>query len=644
MHAPHALRASRRIPSLLIVAAAALAACATHAAAQQPVSGRVVVESGGDMVLVKSDEAAPPGNSTVRGRAVFEETGRPVRRARVMLVLENSTPGAGVAAQGLTNARGEFEFKGVRAGRYFVAVFAPGVLTPFSFGLTTVAAVDSTPMTVGWGGLAEVKKYLDEVVVDAATDAEVTVRARRGGAISGRVTYEDGSPAVSASVSLYRKTGGKLARAQATEQADDRGVYRFTALAPGDYVVGVTELVLHGDAGMGRASAALYAGGGGALFSTYYPSATDIRAATVLSVGAGEEREGADVSIVERELHTVAGRVRSRANSKPVAGARVTVSDANAPPELAGYAAAMPDAVTDERGRFTLREIPAGDYVITVRPAADVDATELLTPQPRATPKPTPAADDEEEGDEDVGYRAPLQRYTVKEQQLKIAGADVDDLDIALESGAFVAGTILFEGGKGEPSYVNVRAVKVGESASAEDDGGTYFDGQFAIGGLSPGRYFLSVGAADEEGGEYYVKAMTCNGTDLTREPLRVEAGATLRCVRVVLAKGTGTLKGRVLTDAERKPVLAANIFAVPADAAKWQTPDGQSQVASEMSGKFEMELPPGDYLVFALPPGGSQGQTLTPDEIKAHAARALRVTVRAKLTTNAELTLRDGN
>src|ERR1051325_9139011 len=134
-----------RLPQI-VVAVVALLACLAQAAAQQPVAPERIVVDQGDMVLVKNREEAAAGNSTVRGRAVFEETGRPVRRAHVMLVLEHSTPGAGVSAQGLTNARGEFEFKDVRAGHYFVAVLAPGVLTPFSFGVTTVATVDSTPM------------------------------------------------------------------------------------------------------------------------------------------------------------------------------------------------------------------------------------------------------------------------------------------------------------------------------------------------------------------------------------------------------------------------------------------------------------------------------------------------------------------
>jgi hypothetical protein len=584
----------------------------------------------------EGEDAAKPNNSTVRGRVVFGETGRPVRRARVMLVEERTTTqGAGTTSQAVTNARGEFEFKRVRAGHYFVAVVAPGVLTPFSFAIGNLRA-EVQPVGNASG---ELKKYFDEVSVDGTSDAELNVKARRGAAISGRATYEDGAPAIGATVSLYRKVGGAFTRAGAPQQADDRGIYRFTGLPPGEYVVGVTEMVVHGDAGVGRASMMMYAGGAGALVSTFYPAATNIHAATPLAVELGEEREGTDIAVVERELHTLSGTVRSHSGSKPVAGVKLTITAADSQPGRADYTSTMPDAETDEQGRFTLREIPEGDYVINVRPTADVDATQLLAPLPK--PKPSPTADADGEGDEE-DYRAPLQRYTAKQQRVKVAGADVDNLDITINEGAFVTGTVILQGGKGEPRYVNVSATRVGGTGNENGEGSTYLQGQFALSGLSAGRYFLSVNAADEDGNDYYVKSMTYNGADLTREPLSIEEGATLHGVRIVLAADMGTLTGRVLTG-EHAPAPGARVICVPTDAMKWPTPDGQSQDFAEATGKFETDLAPGDYFVFALAPGGGR-QPLSPDEIKTRAAQAQRVTVRPAQTTTTEIILRPDN
>ncbi|MCA1629765.1 MAG: carboxypeptidase-like regulatory domain-containing protein [Acidobacteria bacterium] len=635
MIAPHSSR-PRRTPAqlahvfFLLAAVVCFSTVARHARGQEPrirVGEKIPVEA------QQSDEAeveAEPSKSTVRGRAVFEGTGRPARRARVMLLEERAAPNAGTSSTGLTNARGEFEVRRVKAGRYLVAVAAPGALTPYSF-ITPGESTSATP------DFAEARKYFDEVVVDGVGDAEVSVKARRGGAISGRVTYEDGAPAVSATVVLYRRKAGQFVRMAAAGQADDRGVYRFTSLAPGEYCVGVSEPVVHGgegtDEALAKANAVAY-GGGGSLISTFYPAATTLGASTPLRVEAGQERDGVDIAVIERELHTLSGVVRARTGNKPVAGAHVNISAKDAPPGVAGYAAVLPDAKTDEHGRWFLKEIPDGDYVITIDPSADMDATEVLTPaQPRAR-KPDRLHGVEIEVEEEPVYRAPLQRYPSKRQELKVAGQDVDNFDIVLGDGAFVTGTLSVEGGKPLPSYAGVSTVKVGGDEESKE--GMYWQGQFAVGGLSAGRHYISVTANGEEG-EYYVKSMTYNGTDLTREPLRVEDGATLRGVRIVLSSGTATLKGSVVTAGERAPAGDAHVAIVSADAAKWRLPGSQRHEFAELSGKFVLDLPPGDYLIFAFPPG--KPDSLTEDELKSYAQRAQRVSLRPGQIASVELT-----
>jgi hypothetical protein len=637
MIAPHSSRPrtpgadAKFARAFLLLALVACLPTVARAFPQQP-SARV-----GEKIAVdhpspgEPEGEAEPNRSTVRGRAVYEETGRPARRARVMLLEERAAPSTGATSTGLTNARGEFEVRRVKAGRYLVAVLAPGVLTPYSFFTPGESSSASR-------SLAEARKYFDEIVVDGVGDLEVSLKARRGAAISGRVTYEDGAPAISATVALYRRADGQFVRVPSTEQADDRGVYRFTSLAPGEYCVSVSEPVVHGgegtDEAMAKANAIAY-GAGGSLIATFYPAATTLRSSTPLRVEAGQEKDGVDITIVERELHTLSGSVRARTGNKPVAGARVNISLKDATPALPGYPLSLPDATTDEHGRWLLKEIPDGDYVIAIEPNADMDSAELLAPAQPPARAPARPHDDEIDVEDDVAYRAPLRRYTPKRQELKVAGQDVDNFDIVLGDGAFVTGAISIEGGKTPPEYASVTAFRVGEDAGADE--GSYWQGQFAVGGLSAGRYYLAVTANGDEG-EYYVKSITYNGTDLTREPLRVEDGATLRGVRVVLAAGMATLKGSVVTaTAERAPAGEAHIALVAADAAKWRLPGSQRHDFASPSGKFQIELPPGDYLVFALPPG--KPDSLTEDEIKSHAPRARRVSLKPGQTASVELT-----
>ncbi|HLM58183.1 MAG TPA: carboxypeptidase-like regulatory domain-containing protein [Pyrinomonadaceae bacterium] len=178
---------------------------------------------------------------TVYGRAVYEGSGRPVRRARVTL-LNPALEGRGHEAA--TDARGEFRFRGVRPGRYFVAVDQPGLLSP-------VSLLDFEELRTGGSyDAAEVGRYFDVFEVDGKADKEVTARARRGAAITGRVTYADGEPAPGITVHVMRRSGGQLVRIvtgmsrgalSVGVRTDDRGLYRASGLPPGEYVLAVSE-------------------------------------------------------------------------------------------------------------------------------------------------------------------------------------------------------------------------------------------------------------------------------------------------------------------------------------------------------------------------------------------------------------------
>ena len=608
-------------PHTSILAFALLFALAARAPAQSP-SVKEGAEPARPAAGGETEEAeeSVPEKSVVRGRAVFDDTGRPARRARVTLIEQRGAVGAGATRFALTDAAGQFELKGVRAGRYLVAVFAPGALLPHAF------AADDDPQPAF--DYAPLRRYFDEVVVDGLTDAQVSVRARRGGAVSGHVTYAEGDPAVSASVSLFRRKGGVLARVGAAEQADDRGVFRFTGLPPGEYFVGAAETIQHGTAG--EQETGLYVGSGGSdLVTTYYPGAAAAGGATPLRVELGQEKSDVNFALAERELRAVSGVLRSR-RGVAVPGAQVVIR----PKGTLGaspYAAALSATTTDEQGRWQLREIPDGDYQITAQAQPDVPADEVFGPAPRPPKTPREAAEDEADGE---GERPSIGRYVTKTAELKLNGRDVDDLVIELEEGARVLGTIAVEGGKAAPAYVVVTAQS---AAGGDAEAGGYWQGQFAVGGLARGEYRLGVNAGGEE--EYYVKSITLGGRDLLREPLRVEDGQIVRGVRVVLGVGSGVIKGRVVAGAGGALPPTAYVFAVPADSARWRGGADSPPTESEYGGRFSLDAPPGDYLVFALAPARA-ASALTEAEIRSLAPRAVRVTLRAGQTVTVEIVL----
>ena len=634
---PRAARLKRAAFALTILCLSL--ACAAGVAAQgAKKGGRGVAEPAAGE---GEGEKGPPSNSVVRGRAVYEETGRPVRRARVQLYSEAGAMHGG-GASALTGAAGEFEFKGVAAGRYLIAVIVTGALTPANF--TPYASYGSGPVD-----FQKARQHFQEINVDGVGEVEVSLRARRGAAVSGRVTYENGDPAVGVAVTVTAKADEKSPPSWAagrerhvTEEADDRGVYRFTGLPPGEYVVSVSEPVAHGDnprIDIGPVS-------GGALFETFYPSTTKRGEAVAVSAGAGEEKAGIDIVVVERGSHKLSGTVVARKGGAPVANARVTVLAKDSPLANSPYASYLehnPDTTTDEAGRFSLREIPDGEYVIHVSPAPDVSAAEVFGPAP-ARRKKTQAVEDGVAPDGGLGeeYRPPLQRYAAKMHEVKMAGRDLEGVSIELGGGGRITGTITLEGGKEFPGHMPIFAVTLdasGAEARHYKAAVTWRD-QFAAGGVMPGKAYLYTYVSDRDEG-YYVKSIMADGKDLTREFLQIEEGAEIRGVRIVVAEGVGKLEGRVAAAGrDKSPAGGAELMLVAADSARWAHPGSRLYGRSKWDGTFEMSAPPGDYFVFLLPEKDTN-RTLTEADIRAHtAADAKRVTLRAKQTAKIELTV----
>src|SRR5215212_6286054 len=117
------------------------------------------------------------------------------------------------------------------------------------------------------------------------------------------------------------------------------------------------------------------------LLMTFYPSASSVKEAGVVEVAAGDERADVDITIPERELRTVNGVVRARSGGQPILRARVSITRRDDPLAPRGPMAALFNAyesgpnitTTDEEGRWQLREIPDGAYVIGVRPPEEYE-------------------------------------------------------------------------------------------------------------------------------------------------------------------------------------------------------------------------------------------------------------------------------
>jgi hypothetical protein len=551
---------------------------------------------------------APVEKSIISGKVVYEGNGRPVRRANVMLI----SPGNQQAAEKYstaTDSQGKFRIRNIAAGTYFVMVDAPGILTPIAF---ISMDVDRPPTPADW---SEVRKHFEEVSVDGTNEVKIEVRARRGGAISGKVSYSDGEPAISVQIGILRKKGNSTARFLAglnpfslmAVRTDDRGMYRASGLPPGEYVVNAAEM--HTDIqedtnyspghGMDKFMRDLFTSD--ALAVTYYGDVTSAREATVVKIEADEEAEDIDISLIERQTYMIAGTLTAKRDHRPLAEATVKIrSTENIGPLMAAERVIR----TDEQGNWFFKDVPEGTYIVSAEPPHEPTAS--------ATKDGKPAAQ-------------PARKLSRKEQQVTVDGSDVAGLGVELSEGASISGTVTFEGARNNSAYPYVYAERVdGIKVPEREYVGADSDGKFTLEGLTAGELFLSAAVAQ---GEYYTKSITFQGTDLLREPLKLTETQEIKDVRIVLSPEMATLKGRVLDGPGAKPRADVLVSLIPNIPQRWRTQLGRLHTRTDKAGEFNLRGAPGEYLVF-LWPLGQMPETVDEGYIKAHATGRERITL----------------
>jgi hypothetical protein len=598
----------------------------------------------------ESKKSPPPSNSTIYGRAVYDDTNRPVRRARVMLVDET---GSRPEFNALTDSDGAFRIEHVREGSYLVFVDAPGIISPIGF-VNFSALRGSGPPE-----FTEARKFLDVVDVDGKQDSRMTVRARRGAALGGKVTYADGDPAVNVSVNVMRRdASGHLEKiltginitALSGLRTDDRGIFRVSGLPPSEYVVSVSEQAEHGDGGgegMGSRDPTMGVLEGLSrqqFLMTYYPSVTRAKEAVVIKADAGVERSDIDITIPERALHLVGGVVRGRSDKRPVKGAKVTIvrrdEDAGGEPAMELYNAegyiSGNATVTDAEGHWEFKEIPEGPYTIVVKPNEEFEETTVAVANMNATMSSNTSYD----GNMNGGYRRPQRKkgYAPGHRDVQVIESDLSDVAVELIDGGRVSGTVTLEGAKsGSYGSVSLRRVPDGGVALGSEENWTAYaaEGRFEINGLPAGKYFMQFNSFSEDG-RLYAKSMTWNGKDLMREPLEIGEGASADDVRIVMSNNPSKLRVRATGAARKSAAGGVGVVLVPADVAGWSPYAQQFACATEDDGTCEITAPPGDYRVVAIPPG-SKGDS-PEGELKRRAPVAPRVTLTAGETKEFEV------
>jgi len=379
---------------------------------------------------------------------------------------------------------------------------------------------------------------------------------------------------------------------------DDRGRFRIMGLPGGDYLVGATPMLEHGELVKDEALEANMVGS--MLAMTFHPATMLATQATSIRVATGEERDGIDISIGDVERHRLSGVVRGRDDRRPVANARVNIVRKETH-ELVSrdvfwpYSMGMPGVRTDELGRWRLTEVPDGKFILFVHPPSDPNE---LPPGAR--------------------------RYSTKQQEIDISGGDVSNVVIEVGDDSTVSGTIISDGG---PAPRNVYVGLQAEGMSGGPSASTFAEhGKFTIRNVPAAKMYFSINLQDGVD-SFYLKSITWKGKDLLREPLDVGVETKIEGVEIVLSPLVASF-GIRLRNARGEPVPNISLTLVPSDPTRWSRREAQLFCSTDVNGRCNVIGAPGEYLVFILPPG-VQPSTFQKNEIEERSREVQRVSLR---------------
>jgi hypothetical protein len=410
------------------------------------------------------------------------------------------------AAQVKTDTEGYYHLTGLPAGNYQVATFIANL----------VLAEPSSDFPYGSFFLMGSSKGV--VLASGEEVNDIDIKLVRGGVITGRVTDADNKPMVEERVNIQpvQEPGVRPVRLSPTisqlSLTDDRGIYRIFGLPAGRYRVGVGQN---------------FSGGGGFVGSagytplTYHPDVTDPGRAEIVDLQEGSEATNVDIRVGRRsDTYSISGRIVDSETGVLVPGAPIGLLIN--PGTQRTYTTSAFGNRSNAEGAFNLSGLMPGHYGVYI-------STDETTNNNGFYSEPT---------------------------YFDIVDKDVSGLEIKAAHGLSISGTVVAENMELKDLFKQIPTLRVSAnvvqpdgriSASSIRSFGFAMvgaDGSFTITGLRPGRALLNVDSTDSSKRPSVVK-VSVGGVEVT-QGFELEAGQTVSGVQVLVAYGTGSIRGSV--------------------------------------------------------------------------------------------------
>jgi hypothetical protein len=553
-----------------------------------------------------------------------ESAPQPIRRAIVTIGGESANGRSAV-----TDDQGRFAFAGLPPGRFtLTAAKAAHITTAYG---AKGPGRPGTPISLGVGQAI----------------ANLTLVLPHGASVSGIIRDQSGEPASTVQV-LVMPVGAPRAAISASNSdcclTDDRGMFRAFGLAPGTYIVAAVPRLIGLTGGMrvmssedvdaafreqqlrtGRGANRL--SGGAAAPATavapasklpehgympiFYPGTPVSADATRLTLRAGEDREGVDLTLDLVTLSTVEGRVVTADGVLPELNMNMSVDG----PSISGLFGMMPSLTGSGAGRtgingsdsFQYTNVAPGHYTIfaqTSNTKTTVTAGGFSTARldPGTVPMLWGSAEIDVTGADITGVTLQLQPAMTFSGRVTFNGASLT----APENLASirVALTQLNPGASGAPGIVTsvVNGVPTAR-AFPPVTAAARADGTFDVTGVMPGRYTVGAtlpGAGGPTG--WWLRSAIAGGRDLLDAPIDIGPGGSISEAVLTFTDRHTEIAGALQAGAGQ-PAPDFFVIVFPSDPTLRRAGSRRVKTTRPASdGHFSFaDLPAGEYTLAAL-------------------------------------------
>lgn len=307
----------------------------------------------------------------------------------------------------------------------------------------------------------------------------------------------------------------------------------------------------------------------------------------------------------DKKLFTVTGLVVSKSDQSLLSKAAVKLQKHTTNPlDLRNNE--IQSLTTDENGRWTIKNLAAGEYKITVSP-------------PKLSVK-----------NNNVDKNKPSKLAAVT-KTLKITDENISDFVIELPAESTISGKIIVKGDQAQDFTYIIATDERQEIVS----GSEIEKNAFRIENLSEGNYFLNLTIDND----YYVQSIKLGNEDVTNSTVSLKDGEQIKNVQITVTNDVGSVKGKI---EGFEPDEGTLIVLLPFKyTAKNSLRSSMPEMPDE-NGEFEIKSAPGEYFVAIV----TQENMMARDKNNLEAwfnevtRNAQKVIIESNKTTNVNLSL----